>query len=176
MKKFLMAFAVVTVGLMANGNAQENQGSGTVTTTLKIDCSCTMGNSSLAFTNTVNNNVTSDWNDGGNLTFACSNGADYIVGAKRETGVGGSVQLVDANGLHVPYALTANGVNVPSTTLVNVQSGTTAGLTSFVNIPITINVAADAINNAEPSTYSNVATVEVYLANTGSCNTKSLYE
>ncbi len=176
MKRILTVGSVMMMCFTSLGSVSASEGTGSITTRLAISCACTMGNDALAFTNTVENNVTSDWNDSGNLSFACSNGANYNVGGKREAGVGGSIQLVNADGKQVPYTLSANGVDVPSTTLVAVQSGTTTGLTNFVNIPISINVAAADINEAEPSTYANVATFEVYLENTGSCNTKSLYE
>jgi hypothetical protein len=176
MKRILTAGSIMMMCFTSMGLASASEGTGSITTRLAISCACTMGNGALAFTNTVSNDVTSDWDDSGNLTFACSNGANYEVGGKREAGVGGSIQLVNADGKQVPYSLTANGVNVPSTTLVSVQAGTATGLSSFINIPITINVAAADINEAEPSTYANVATFEVYLPGTGSCSTKSLYE
>jgi hypothetical protein len=175
MKKFLTVLTGAMLVLTNNAFSQTLAGSGTSTTSLEIECTCTMGNDAVLFTNTLRNLDPSDWDESSALTFACTSGATYTIGAKRETGVNDSIQLVDSAGLEIPYSFLANGVSVHSTTLVAVQTGTASGLSTFINIPVAINVAAAAIADAEPSTYVNVASLEVYLTG-GGCGTKSLYE
>jgi hypothetical protein len=162
MKKAMLLAVALTLGWVAQANAQA--ASGTVTTTLTIEGGCTMGTDALTFTNTVSNSVTSNWTDSGNLTFACSRSVTYAVRANRVAGAGGSVQLVNTAGsASVAYAINVNSVSIPSATAVEVMTGTGDGIGTFIDIPVDIAVSQDAINGATPGTYTNVVNVEVFI-------------
>ncbi|MDA9009630.1 spore coat protein U domain-containing protein, partial [Alphaproteobacteria bacterium] len=151
--------------LAPSANVYAQAASGSVTTSLTIEAGCTMGTDAVVFTNTVSNNVTEDWVASDNLSFACSvpseGSLSAVVYAKRESS-NGSAQLVNASGDQVPYLVYVNGSPVGVLATI-VMSTPGQGLGTFIDIPVLIKVTADNINAAEPSTYSNVVSVEIFL-------------
>ena len=164
MRNALLLAVMATLSAVSfSEGALAQAASGTVTTNLTIEGSCVMGTDAVVFTNTVSNSVTSDWTDSGNLTFACSASHRYIIRGNR-VAANGSVELSTANSSEVvSYSIDLNDVAVPNETAVQVMAGATAGLSTFINIPVDIVVAASDINDADPDTYSNVVNVEVFL-------------